>query len=149
MTLLRISAAARFLGVSDDSVRRWVASGRLSAHTDGTGRAAVDGVEVAQLVKDGNNTLNSSGDDGVPSSARNRFHGLVTDVVMDTVMAQVELQCGPFRVVSLMSAEAARELGLEPGMPAVAVVKATTVIVERMERAEPTERPERTERADG
>lgn len=149
MTLLRISEAARFLGVSDDSVRRWVASGRLSAHTDGTGRAAVDGVEVAQLVKDGNSTLSDSDDAGVPSSARNRFHGLVTDVVMDTVMAQVELQCGPFRVVSLMSAEAARELGLEPGMPAVAVVKATTVIVERMERAEPTERPERTERADG
>ncbi|VXB72754.1 molybdopterin-binding protein [Citricoccus sp. K5] len=147
MTLLRISEAARFLGVSDDSVRRWVASGRLSAHTDGTGRAAVDGVEVAQLVKDGNGNskgnLNGTSDDGVPSSARNRFHGLVTDVVMDTVMAQVELQCGPFRVVSLMSAEAARDLGLEPGMPATAIVKATTVIVERMERTE------RTARADG
>jgi molybdopterin-binding protein len=143
MTLLRISEAARFLGVSDDSVRRWVASGRLNAHTDGAGRAAVDGVEVAQLVKDGTSTLQGSGEDGVPSSARNRFRGLVTEVVMDTVMAQVELQCGPFRVVSLMSAEAARDLGLEPGMPATAVVKATTVIVERAERTE------RTEQGDG
>ncbi|NUL48521.1 TOBE domain-containing protein [Cellulosimicrobium funkei] len=136
MTLLRISEAARYLGVSDDSVRRWVTSGRLGAHTDGTGRAAVEGVEVARLVKDSNGTLNGTGDDGTPSSARNRFHGLVTDVVMDTVMAQVELQCGPFRVVSLMSSEAARELGLEPGMPAMAVVKATTVVVERAERPE-------------
>ncbi|WP_313818378.1 TOBE domain-containing protein [Citricoccus sp.] len=146
MTLLRISEAARFLGVSDDSVRRWVTSGRLSAHTDGSGRAAVDGVEVAQLVKYGNSSHQGPGADGVPSSARNRFHGLVTDVVMDTVMAQVEVQCGPFRVVSLMSTEAARDLGLEPGMPATAVVKATTVIVERTERPE---RPERTERGDG
>lgn len=130
MTLLRIPEAARFLGVSDDSVRRWVASGRLGAHTDAAGRAAVDGVEVARLVRESAGAPAEEAD-GVPTSARNRFHGLVTDVVMDTVMAQVELQCGPFRVVSLMSAEAARELGLEPGMPATAVVKATTVIVNR------------------
>ena len=64
------------------------------------------------------------------SSARNRFTGLVTRVVTDTVMAQVELQCGPFRVVSLMSSEAARELGLEPGRVASAVVKATQVVIE-------------------
>ncbi|WP_413543991.1 TOBE domain-containing protein [Citricoccus nitrophenolicus] len=126
MTLLRVSEAARYLGVSDDTVRRWVSAGRLAGHMDDSGRAAVDGVEVAALVRD-----SSDHADGVPTSARNRLTGLVTNVVMDTVMAQVELQCGPFRVVSLMSAEAARELGLEPGMPATAVVKATTVVVNR------------------
>jgi molybdopterin-binding protein len=66
----------------------------------------------------------------VAASARNRLTGLVTAVKKDAVMAQVDLQCGPFRVVSLMSAEAAEELGLEPGVLAVASVKATTVVVE-------------------
>ena len=133
MALLRISAAARFLGVSDDSVRRWVSSGRLSAHTDQDGRAAVDGVEVAALARESWGRADGPGDhpDAPATSARNTFSGLVTDVLMDTVMAQVELQCGPFRVVSLMSSEAARELGLEPGMPATAVVKSTTVIINR------------------
>jgi molybdopterin-binding protein len=70
---------------------------------------------------------------GVASSARNRFLGLVTDVQADGVMAQVELQCGPFRVVSLMSSEAVRDLGLEPGSVAVAVIKSTNVIVETVE----------------
>lgn len=130
MTLLRVPEAARHLGVSDDTVRRWVTAGRLSGHTDDSGRAAVDGVEVAALARDSSEHPGDRHDE-VPSSARNRFSGLVTNVVMDTVMAHVELQCGPFRVVSLMSAEAARELGLEPGMPATAVVKATTVIVDR------------------
>ncbi|MDI3331487.1 MAG: TOBE domain-containing protein [Micrococcus sp.] len=132
MTLLRIAEAARYLGVSDDSVRRWVSSGRLTAHTDEAGRAAVDGVEVARLVRE-TAGRDEAGPQGPRVSARNRFTGLVTDVLMDTVMAQVTLQCGPFRVVSLMSSEAARELGLEPGMPASAVVKATTVIIEREE----------------
>ncbi|NUL49117.1 TOBE domain-containing protein [Cellulosimicrobium funkei] len=130
MTLLRVTEAARYLGVSDDTVRRWVAAGRLAGHTDDSGRAAVDGVEVAALAREASEHPGDA-HDGVPSSARNSFSGLVTNVVMDTVMAQVELQCGPFRVVSLMSSEAARELGLEPGMPATAVVKATTVIVNR------------------
>ncbi|HEY4615576.1 MAG TPA: TOBE domain-containing protein [Citricoccus sp.] len=135
MALLRIAEASRYLGVSDDSVRRWVSSGRLSAHTDEAGRAAVDGVEVARLVREltGGGRPGEAEAHGLRTSARNRFTGLVTDVVLDTVMAQVTLQCGPFRVVSLMSAEAARELGLEPGMPASAVVKATTVVVERAE----------------
>ena len=135
MALLRIAEASRYLGVSDDSVRRWVSSGRLSAHTDEAGRAAVDGVEVARLVRElaGGDQTGEAAEHGLRTSARNRFTGLVTDVVLDTVMAQVTLQCGPFRVVSLMSAEAARELGLEPGMPASAVVKATTVVVERAE----------------
>lgn len=127
MTLLRVSEAARYLGVSDDTVRRWVTAGRLTGHTDGTGRAAVDGVEVAAVARGASDVPGEQ----APTSARNTFSGLVTHVVMDTVMAQVELQCGPFRVVSLMSSEAARELGLEPGMPATAVVKATTVIINR------------------
>ena len=67
---------------------------------------------------------------GTASSARNRFVGLVTDIQADTVMAQVELQCGPFRVVSLMSSEAVRDLGLELGSVAVAVIKSTNVIVD-------------------
>ncbi len=133
MALLRISAAARFLGVSDDSVRRWVASGRLGSHTDEDGRAAVDGVEVAALARASWGNPDGAGSPSLSAatSARNTFSGLVTNVVMDTVMAQVELQCGPFRVVSLMSSEAARDLGLEPGMPATAVVKSTTVIINR------------------
>jgi molybdopterin-binding protein len=130
MTLLRIPEASRYLGVSDDSVRRWVSSGRLTAHTDEAGRAAVDGVEVARLVRE-TTGQDDAEEHGLRISARNRFTGLVTEVLMDTVMAQVTLQCGPFRVVSLMSSEAARELELAPGMPASAVVKATTVIIDR------------------
>lgn len=134
MTLLRIAEAARFLGVSDDSVRRWVSAGRLTAHTDDAGRATVDGVEVAGLVREASAQRSEGfpdGPDQLRTSARNRLTGLVTRVQVDGVMAQVDLQCGPFRVVSLMSAEAAWDLGLEPGMPATAVVKATTVIIDR------------------
>ena len=128
MTLIRISEAARLLGVSDDTVRRWVDAGTLTAGKDASGRAAVDGAELAAHAR----RIASAPADptGVGRSARNQFVGLVTDVVQDRVMAQVELQCGPHRVVSLMSAEAVQELGLEPGSIATAVVKATTVIVE-------------------
>ncbi|WP_430298221.1 TOBE domain-containing protein [Sinomonas sp. B1-1] len=128
MGLLRIADAARLTGVSDDTVRRWVDSGTLAAHKDQSGRAAVDGAELAAHAR---RTSTAPADpSGVGRSARNQFVGLVTEVVTDTVMAQVEMQCGPHRVVSLMSAEAVRELGLEPGSVATAVVKATTVIVE-------------------
>ena len=128
MTLIRIAEAARLLGVSDDTVRRWIDAGTLTAARDSSGRAAVDGAELARHAR----RIASAPADptGVGRSARNQFVGLVTDVVQDRVMAQVELQCGPHRVVSLMSAEAVRELGLEPGSVATAVVKATTVIVE-------------------
>lgn len=129
MTIFRVAEAARFLGVSDDTVRRWMDNGALTPVRDDSGRLAVDGLELArhaqklaQLPEDPQRT---------GSSARNRFVGLVTSVTADKVMAQVELQCGPFRVVSLMSSEAVRELGLEPGSVATAVVKATTVIIER------------------
>lgn len=125
----RISEAAGLLGVSDDTVRRWVDSGVLEAGRDGAGRRVVEGAALAAYARE--HAASAAPDPtGVARSARNRFVGLVTRVVADGVMAQVEVQCGPHAVVSLMSAEAARELGLEPGVQAVAVVKATTVVVE-------------------
>lgn len=127
MTRFRISEAAALLGVSDDTVRRWVESGSLDAHTE-AGRTVVDGAGLAALAVDRARTPEDP--DAGRTSARNRFVGLVTAITADTVMAQVELQCGPFRVVSLMSSEAVRDLGLEVGSRAVAVVKATTVVVE-------------------
>jgi molybdopterin-binding protein len=123
----RIAQAAALLGVSDDTVRRWVDSGRLTATSRG-GRTMVDGAELAAWAQH----VASAPELGRPvaASARNRFTGLVTRVIKDSVMAQVDLQCGPYRVVSLMSAEAADELGLEPGVLAVASVKSTHVVVE-------------------
>ena len=128
MTQYRISEAAALLGVSDDTVRRWVAAGTLTVSQDAVGRQVVDGASLAAEAA----RIASPPDDptGIGSSARNRFTGLVTKVTSDTVMSQVELQCGRNRVVSLMSTEAVRDLGLEVGSLAVAVVKATTVIIE-------------------
>jgi molybdopterin-binding protein len=123
----RISQAAGLLGVSDDTVRRWVDSGRLRT-TEGGGVATVDGAELAALAQEIARTPELRAP--TRESARNRFTGLVTRVVKDTVMAQVDLQCGPFRVVSLMSTEAAEDLQLEPGVLAVAAVKSTHVVVE-------------------
>jgi molybdopterin-binding protein len=122
----RITDAARLLGVSDDTVRRWIDRGILP--TTGASPIEVPGDALAAHALE----LARSGDDptDVLSSARNRFTGLVTRVQVDGVMAQVDIQAGPHRVVSLMSAEAVHELGLDVGSLAVAVVKATTVIVE-------------------
>lgn len=128
MTQMRVRDAATFLGVSEDTVRRWIEKGTLEASHDTSGRKVLEGVEVARLARELAVTPELHGT--TASSARNRFTGLVTRVVTDTVMAQVELQCGPFRVVSLMSSEAARELGLEAGRVASAVVKATQVVIE-------------------
>ncbi|MEV8182281.1 TOBE domain-containing protein [Specibacter sp. NPDC078692] len=128
MTLIRVSEAARFLGVSDDTVRRWLDNGTLTGHKDKQGKLVVDGLELAELAK--SQSMLPMDPTGVGSSARNRFVGLVTNITMDKVMAQVELQCGPFRVVSLMSSEAVRDLKLEPGSVATAVVKSTNVIIE-------------------
>jgi molybdopterin-binding protein len=128
MPQFRLSEAAHLLGVSDDTVRRLVRSGQLTAAEDAAGRKVVDGAELAAFAR-----AQAAGPDDpseVGRSARNRFVGLVTDVVTDRVMAKVELQCGTHRVVSLMSTEAVHELGLRPGVLAVAVVKATTVVVE-------------------
>lgn len=128
MTQLRISDAARFLGVSDDTIRRWISEGRLQARKDASNRSVVDGAELVVLAQESFDSL--ADPTHVRSSARNRFTGLVTEVVIDGVMAQVSLQCGPFRVVSLMSAEACRDLELEPGSLATAAVKATMVWID-------------------
>ena len=128
MPQIRIRDAALFLGVSDDTVRRWIDQGALVSAKDEAGRAVVDGLSLARLARE--NAVLPVDPSEIGRSARNRFVGIVTDITMDTVMAQVELQCGPHRVVSLMSREAVRELGLELGSTAIAVVKATTVLIE-------------------
>lgn len=130
MPQLRIRECADILGVSEDTVRRMVDAGTLTARTDDTGRKVVDGAALAAYAKD----IAESPDGPHHSSARNHFRGLVTGLVMDQVMAQVEMQCGPYRVVSLMSAEAVRDLGLEVGTVARAVIKSTNVVVETVAR---------------
>jgi molybdopterin-binding protein len=122
----RIADAARLLGVSDDTVRRWIDGGLLP--TTGATPAEIPGDALAARAVELAHAAPDPGD--VLSSARNRFTGLVTRVQVDGVMAQVDMQAGPHRVVSLMSAEAVRELGLAVGSLAVAIVKATNVIVE-------------------
>ncbi len=128
MPAIRIKDAAVLLGVSDDTVRRWIDGGALPSHQDEAGRKVIAGEVLAEFARD----HASPPPDllGGGSSARNRFVGLVTKVTADQVMAEVQMQCGPFSVVSLMSSESANQLGLKPGVVAVAVVKATTVIVE-------------------
>jgi molybdopterin-binding protein len=124
--------AAGLLGVSDDTLRRWADAGRIATTTDAAGRRAVDGVALARLAQDlaAEDAGPGAGATVAARSARNRLSGLVTRVVRDTVMAQVEIQAGPHRVVSLLSREAADELGLEPGMRTVATLKATNVSIE-------------------
>lgn len=128
--VFRIRQAAELLGVSDDTVRRWADSGRLATRTDDAGRRVVEGTVLAHFAEELAAADRTEPRPTVAQSARNHFRGLVTKVVKDTVMAQVELQAGPFRVVSLMSREAADELGLEPGVLAVASVKSTNVVIE-------------------
>lgn len=128
MTHLRISDAAALLGISDDTLRRWIDAGRLDATADEAGRKVVAGVDLARLTQE----LHEADDEAAAGarrhrSARNEFTGLVTEVLSDTVMSQVTLQCGRFRVVSLISTEAVREMRLEPGSVASAIVKATNV----------------------
>jgi molybdopterin-binding protein len=123
--------AARLLGVSDDTLRRWADAGRVATRTDEAGRQVVDGEALAVLAEEVAAVAQRPAARPVVSeSARNRFPGLVTRVLRDTVMAQVEIQAGPHRIVSLMSREAADELGLEPGVLAVAAVKSTNVVVQ-------------------
>jgi molybdopterin-binding protein len=126
MPAYKIADAARLLGVSDDTVRRWVDAGTLP--TTGATPIEIPGEALAARAVALASTPGDPAD--VISSARNRFVGLVTRIQRDGVMAQVDIQSGPHRVVSLMSAEAVDDLALEVGSLAVASVKATTVVVE-------------------
>lgn len=134
MPAYRLGEAARVLGVSVDTVRRWADSGRLPTTRTAGQHRLVDGRDLARLAEE--SAVGQGGDDG--SSARNHLLGIVTRVVADKVAAQVELRCGPFRIVSLLTREAVDSLGLAPGVLACAVVKATNVVVELAgERAAP------------
>ncbi|HIT74603.1 MAG TPA: TOBE domain-containing protein [Candidatus Avipropionibacterium avicola] len=132
MSHLRISLAARLLGVSDDTVRRWIEAGRLTTEQDESGRHVVSGVDVVTLAQElaAERDLADLDSGAGIRSARNQLTGLVSRVTSDTVMSQVEMQCGPYRIVSLISTEAVRELGLEVGSVATAVIKATNVTIE-------------------
>ena len=122
---LRISETAELLGVSNDTVRRWIEDSRLH-RLPGPGPARVDAAGVAALMRENAPELPH-----LRVSARNHFDGIVTRVEKDGVMALVELQCGPHRVISLMSREAADDLGLEPGVRASASIKSTNVVIEK------------------
>ncbi len=136
-TTFRVAEAAQLLGVSDDTVRRWADTGRLVASRDAAGRWLIDGEALARAARELGRNMAEVGPTAA-HSARNRFPGIVTRVVKDAVMAQVEMQAGPYRLVSLMSREAADELGLAPGTSAVASVKATNVTVELPAGGPPT-----------
>jgi molybdopterin-binding protein len=119
---IRIGAAAAALGVSVDTLRRWERDGRIVFERRGQQRY-LRAEELAKLLRE-------RGREG-RSSARNRLQGIVLGVRRDGVMAQIDLACGPYRVVSLMSREAADDLDLKPGDQAIAVIKSTTVVVEK------------------
>lgn len=128
MPHFRISEAAELLGISDDTVRRWIDTGRIAARTDDTGRQVIEGADLAAFAQDVARAVDDPRSSAV--SARNRFVGLVTDLQIEGLVAQVEIQAGPHRIVSLITADSARALGLEVGSRAVATVKATNVGVE-------------------
>jgi molybdopterin-binding protein len=122
-TRLRIGAAAASLGVSIDTLRRWEKEGRIRFERVGNQRV-ISSDEVERLLRDRPAQTRTS-------SARNRLDGTVVAIKRGRIMSQIELACGPFRVVSLLATESLDDLGLKPGDPARAVVKATMVIVER------------------
>ena len=128
MASYRIGQAAELLGLSIDSVRRLADSGRLQTIRSSGRQRLIDGSELARFAA----ALPEAQRPEVivGQSARNHFPGIVTRVIKDRVAAQVEFQAGPYRVVSLMTREAADELGLAPGVRAVAAIKATNVVVE-------------------
>jgi molybdopterin-binding protein len=113
--------AARRLGISLDTLRRWDRQGRIRTRRDHANRRVVPASEIERLRGGAEHDL----------SARNRFTGTVREVKVEGLLAQVELEAGPFRIVSVITREAAEELALEPGMPATALVKATSVLIER------------------
>jgi molybdopterin-binding protein len=126
MTIYRVGRAAELLGVSPDTVRRWADNGRLVARREG-GERVIEGADLARLLTE---SAPVGDEPPVLESARNRFPGIVTQVQKDGLVAVVHIQAGPHRVTSLMTREAADELGIEPGDLAVAVVKSTNVVVE-------------------
>lgn len=126
----RVAEAAEVLGVSDDTMRRWVEAGRVTARQE-DGRSVIEGADLAALAESLADARDPDPRRASAVSARNRLTGIVVRVRKDAVMAQVDLICGPYRIVSLMSSEAADELGLAPGVRAVASVKSTNVVVER------------------
>ena len=131
MNEFTVREAAVLLGVSDDTVRRWADAGRLAIGKNSAGRQIIAGVDLLPLLAELAAESPLAGTfPTARASARNRFTGIITAVQRDGVMAQVDLQAGPFRIVSLMSREAADELGLEPGMLASASAKATVVTIE-------------------
>jgi molybdopterin-binding protein len=123
-----VGQAAELLGVSRDTVRRWADRGELQMSRTPGGRRRLDGAGLARYAQ--SKAIQARRDMSAPESARNRFPGIVTKVTKDRVMAQVEMQSGPFRIVSLISREAADELALAPGSMVVASVKSTNVVVE-------------------
>ena len=127
MTHLRIPEAAALVAVSDDTLRRWIKADGIATSLDEGGRTVIAGADLAKYAVRAATPVEGG---TVRRSARNHFVGIVTAVKTDAVMAQVDMQCGPFRVVSLMSSEAVHDLGLEVGSVATAVIKATTVIIE-------------------
>lgn len=125
-----IGQAARLLGVSPDTARRWADAGKMRTHRDESGRRLIEGQDLAAFSV----TLAASAaedEDASYTSARNAFPGIVTAVKLGDVAAQVEIQAGPHRLVSLLTREAVEELGLEVGMEAVARVKSTSVHIDR------------------
>lgn len=124
-----LSRAARLLGVSPDTARRWADAGRIATHRDENGRRVIDGKDLAAFaVEIGRGDAD---EEGSYTSARNAFPGIVTAVTLGDVAAQVEIQAGPHRLVSLLTREAVEELGLEVGTEATARVKATSVHIDR------------------
>ena len=128
MTRYRVGQAAELLGISVDTLRRWAGAGRIAVSIGSDGRRYYDGADLAALASE--LASEPAPDRPRAQSARNRFVGIVTRVVRDTVAAQVEIQAGPHRFVALITREAADELALEPGVVVDAVVKATSVGVE-------------------
>lgn len=128
MLQYRISEVAQLMGISPDTARRLADSGQVATSRTSSGERIVDGADLARFLAEQGSTVPQAAVGR--ESARNHLPGIVTRVLRDAVMAQVDIQAGPHRVVSLMSREAADELGLQPGMRAVATVKATNVIVE-------------------
>ncbi|MDV5143926.1 helix-turn-helix transcriptional regulator [Streptomyces sp. SBC-4] len=130
MSSYSIGQAASLLGVSSETVRRWADGGKLGMERDGAGKRVIEGAALARFAKERGAGLHAVPDDDVPTSVRNSFVGIVTAVRVDDVAAQVEVQSGPHRLVSLVTREAVEELGLDVGVTVTARVKSTSVHID-------------------